>query len=55
VTVLGPDGKPVPEPDEARSCPACGSDRLEKSESFGGYFKLVCRGCGNVLSQGRTT
>lgn len=44
-----------PEPEIPERCPTCGSDKLSKTQAFGGYFKLHCVKCYMLVFSGRET
>lgn len=51
--LLDARGREVPEPEGLSRCPACAGDKLERTNSFGGFWKVVCCECGHTLAQGR--
>lgn len=54
MTLFDGNGDPVVyEPEVSDRCTSCGSDDIEKSTGFGGYWKDICRKCGTQLAGGK--
>lgn len=55
-TLVDPSGNPVQvDPDDSGLCSACGAKEKhqERVETFGGYWKVVCKKCGHQVAAGR--